>query len=288
MRMAFLHMIGSGTPTPTAERFGTCFVLELDGELVMIDCGPAATHKMAKAGLWPTRIEHLFFTHHHFDHNADYPCFLLCRWDQSTGKEKPLKVWGPPPTKLVTDRLIGPEGAYIFDLEARIHHPASQRIHKNRGGSLPRPWPDVQVTEVGAGAVVKTERWSVTAGVVNHVQPWLKSLGYRVEFGGLSIVFTSDTTPCKTLTQLAAGCQVVVTSCWGVQAEMKETGEDLSIGGTMDAARIAQEAGAKTLVLTHTGAHLCREEVKRQALVDIAEVFDGMVIFGEELMKIPL
>jgi len=43
--------------------------------------------KLVKAGLWPTRIDHPFFTHHHFDHDADYPCFLLCRWDQSIGRE---------------------------------------------------------------------------------------------------------------------------------------------------------------------------------------------------------
>jgi len=263
-------------------------VLEIDGEMIMIDCGPAATHKLVKAGIWPTKIEHLFFTHHHFDHNADYPCFLLCRWDQSTGKEKQLKVWGPPPTKLVTERLIGAEGAYIFDLKARVNHPASQRIHQNRGGSLPRPMPKVEVTEIGAGPVVKTDRWSVTACMVHHVEPWLNSVGYRVDTGGVSVMFTSDTAPCDTLTQLAKGCQVVVTSCWGMQAEMEETGENLCIGGTMDAARIAREAGAEMLVMTHTGARLCTEGVKKQALADIAEVFKGRVLFGEELMKIPL
>ena len=44
----------------------------------MFDCGPAATHKLVKAGLYPTQVDNLFFTHHHFDHNIDYPCFLLC------------------------------------------------------------------------------------------------------------------------------------------------------------------------------------------------------------------
>ena len=75
--MARVYVLGSGTPTPTPQRFGSSFVAEFGDYQVMIDCGPAATHKLVKAGLWPTNIDHLFFTHHHFDHDIDYPCFLL-------------------------------------------------------------------------------------------------------------------------------------------------------------------------------------------------------------------
>ena len=94
-----IHILGAGTPTPTPTRFGSAYVLDVDGEKVMFDCGPAATHKLVKAGLWPTEIDYLFFTHHHFDHDIDYPCFLLCRWDQSIGKENKLRVFDPPSPK---------------------------------------------------------------------------------------------------------------------------------------------------------------------------------------------
>ena len=43
--MASLKIVGAGTPTPTADRWGTCFVLEVCGERLMIDCGPASTYK---------------------------------------------------------------------------------------------------------------------------------------------------------------------------------------------------------------------------------------------------
>ncbi len=93
--MGIIYLLGTGTPTPTESRFGTSYVLQLDKDYLMFDCGPATTHKLVKIGLFPTQIDYLFFTHHHFDHNSDYPCFLLCRWDQSTGKEHRLQVWGP-------------------------------------------------------------------------------------------------------------------------------------------------------------------------------------------------
>ena len=64
--MNSIHVLGAGTPTPTAERFGSSYVLNIDNESIMIDCGPATTYKLVKAGLWPTQIDYLFFTHHHF------------------------------------------------------------------------------------------------------------------------------------------------------------------------------------------------------------------------------
>ena len=99
MTRAKIHILGAGTPTPTTERFGSSFVAEVAGVKIMIDCGPAATHKLVKAGLWPTEIDYVFFTHHHFDHDVDFPCFLLCRWDQSIGQDSQLQVFGPTLTE---------------------------------------------------------------------------------------------------------------------------------------------------------------------------------------------
>ena len=69
MKKDKLYILGAGTPTPTESRFGSAYVLDIDGEKIMFDCGPAATHKLVKSGLWPTEIDYLFFTHHHFDHD---------------------------------------------------------------------------------------------------------------------------------------------------------------------------------------------------------------------------
>ena len=104
--MARVHFLGAGTPTPTATRFGSSFVVETGGEQIMIDCGPAATHKLVQARLWPTNIDYLFFTHHHFDHDVDYPCFLPCRWEQGAGKENQLQVYGPTLTEKLTHRIL--------------------------------------------------------------------------------------------------------------------------------------------------------------------------------------
>ena len=40
--MAEIFVLGGGTPTPTAERFGSAHALKIGEELLMFDCGPAA------------------------------------------------------------------------------------------------------------------------------------------------------------------------------------------------------------------------------------------------------
>jgi len=283
-----LYVLGSGTPTPTPERFGTAYVLKIEQDYVMIDCGPATTHKLVKSGLWPAQVGYVFFTHHHFDHNVDYPCFLLCRWDQSVGKEVPLQVFGPPPTTELTEKLIGPDGAFSYDWKARIAWPPSQNVHVNRGGSLPRPEPVIKVKDIVGGETVQGNRWQVTVSKACHAEPWLTSLAYRFDTELGSIVFAGDTGPCEEVSKLAKGADIFVAHCWDHQEVMDKTGEAGGQTGTLDAAEFAEDASVKTLVLTHTGLNICKPGSREKAIADIAAIYKGQIIFGEEMMILDL
>ena len=286
--MARVIVLGAGTPTPTAARFGSSYVVELGDQYLMFDCGPAATHKLVKAGLWPTKIDHLFFTHHHFDHDIDYPCFLLCRWDQCIGVENQLQVYGPTLTETITDRLIGATGAFTHDWTARVNHPTSQLVFVNRGGTLPRNPPDVAVKDIGPGKVCSGPDWDVTAAPAEHVQPWLDSLAYRLETPSGSIVFTGDTQPCDSVTELARDADMMLCMCWDDQEVMNENGEARGQCGTTGAAKMAQAAGVKRLVLVHMGPNLSGRGALDKAKSDVKAAYHGETIFSEELMSIVL
>ena len=290
--MATVHILGAGTPTPTPTRFGSSYVVELDGQYLMVDCGPAATHKLVKAGLWPTAIDHLFFTHHHFDHDIDYPCFLLCRWDQSIGKENRLQVFGPTLTETVTERILGKEGgedgAFSHDWKARVNHPLSQRVYVNRGGTLPRKPPDVLARDIGPGHVASGPDWQMTAAPAEHVQPYLDSLAYRLDTPDGSIVFTGDTQPCQSVIDLARDADLMLCMCWDDQEVMQQNGEAEGQCGTTGAARMAQEAGVKKLAVVHIGPHLSTHGPMEKGIGDIKGIYDGNLIFADELSTLEL
>ena len=286
-----LHVLGVGTPDPREERYGSAFLFELNDpdNLIMVDCGPAATYKMACLGIRPTQVKHLFFTHHHFDHNADVPCFALTRWDQLTNADDiPLSVYGPPPTSAFFNRLFGAEGAYRDDFVARIQHPCSELMHTNRGGVLPRTEPIFDVNEVTEGQVARTDAWRVTCLPVSHVDPWLQSVAYRFETENGIVVFTGDAGPCNNLDTICRGADVLVLCCAFKHSANTHPLVAEVVTGSRDCARIADESGARVVVLTHSNRAVAAPGNREAACAEIGRRFNGALFFGEEKTTVDL
>ncbi|HAL49753.1 MAG: MBL fold metallo-hydrolase [SAR202 cluster bacterium] len=284
--MARIFILGAGIPTPSVDTFGSSYVIRIGDDHIMFDCGPAATHKLVKSGLWPTQIDHLFFTHHHFDHDVDYPCFLLTRWDQSTGQENELHVFGPTLTEQLTHRLMDEsDGAFAHDWIARINHPLSLNAHRNRGGTLPRKPPSVRAMDIGPGETIRGKSWEIRTARAEHVEPWLDSLAYRLDTEEGSFVVAGDTRPCQSVVDLARDADVMLCLCVDVQSDIEGTPEADYMCGSTAAGKMAQDAGAKKLVLVHQGGPLQTPGATERALGDVAAVYDGPVIWGRELMS---
>jgi ribonuclease Z len=291
--MTKIHILGSGTPTPTAERFGSSYVVDTGQGLVMFDCGPATTHKLVRAGLDVTDVTDLFLTHHHFDHDVDLPCFLLTRWDQSRPDTRELRVHGPQPTTNIVAELIGPDGVFRRDIRARIEHPSSQRVYQLRGGVLPRPWPKVTTTDLAALDRVDGRDWTVTTARADHVQPYLDSLAYRIDTTEGSIVITADTARCPEVTALARDADVMLCCCWDHHDGPEQIDECVagltgSMCGPEDAALMAAEAGVAHLVLVHTTVSIAEPAAAARAVAIADKIFPGTVTFAHEGLDIPL
>ena len=290
-----LLILGAGTPGLSATQYGSAYVVSLGSDHLLFDCGPATTYKLLKAGMAPASIGNLFFTHHHYDHNADYPGFLLSRWDTGYGDVAQLHVFGPQHTEQLTDRLINPDtGAFAPDIKARINHPISVRGYRQRGGILPRTPPDVSVKDIAPGPVCEGENWEVVCAATQHVQPWLESLAYRLNSDEGSVVFTGDAGPDQNLIDLARGADTLVAMCHMSRSQAREEERDANLG-TISAGRVAREAQVKRLVLVHTtraiGAETLGDPAPGQAERVVAEVateFDGEIILGREFLRVPL
>lgn len=290
-----LLILGAGTPGLSATQYGSAYVINVGSDRLLFDCGPATTYKLLKMGMAPAEIGYLFFTHHHYDHNADYPGFLLSRWDTGYGEVAQLQVFGPQYTEQLTDRLINPEtGAFAPDIRARINHPVSVKGYQQRGGALPRTPPVVSVKDVGPGPVCRGEGWEVVCAATQHVQPWLGSLAYRLNSGEGSVVFTGDAGPGRSLIELARGATTLVAMCHMSRSQAREEEREANLG-TISAGRVAQEAGIERLVLVHStraiGAETLGEPAPGQAervVAEVASQFDGEIVLGKEFLRVPL
>ena len=76
--------------------------------------------------------------------------------------------------------------------------------------------------------------------------------------------------------------------CWDDQAVMAETGEAIGQCGTTGAAEMAQEAGVKKLVLVHMGPGLSAQDPFYKATMGMQRIYQGDIVFSEELLKIEL
>lgn len=283
-----LTLLGTGTPTPLVHRAGSSYLVTLNDEYLLFDCGPGCVRRLLRKGVSPAQITSLFLTHLHYDHCVDYGYLVLNRWDQGAGHIPELAVFGPPPVNQMTDALFGAQGAFAPDLSARTEHPGSHFIYEQRGGVMPRARPSPVVTEVSHGSVIERDTWRLEVAEVVHVQPQLTCLAYRMEIGGRSIVFGGDTAPVDTLTQLAQGADILLHMCHFINGVVTDPRLTECCSGHLDAARTARDAGVQTLVLVHLTEQIERPGMRERILAESAHVFAGTIILGEDLLDVPL
>jgi ribonuclease BN (tRNA processing enzyme) len=278
-----LTIIGAGSPHPSAERFGSSVIVEDGDGAVMVDCGPGTAYKMVGAGIHPTRIEGLMYTHHHFDHTAGTPSVALTRWEGTVTGHTPLQVVGPRGTSRFLDALVGPDGAFRPDIRARREAPLSQQKFQGLGGALPRPDLEYEVVELEAGQAASIhDRWQIRTGRAYHVQPYHESIAYRIEAHGRSIVVTGDTEYCPDLDELSQGADVLIAMCVGTAEHFSSSALQSGQMGTREVNRVARAAGVSNVILTHTGLSFAHQPQRGRGLREVGEGFAGEVIFADE------
>jgi ribonuclease BN (tRNA processing enzyme) len=58
--------------------------------------------------------------------------------------------------------------------------------------------------------------------------------------------------------------------------------------GHIELAQLGQKAGVKTLVITHVTEQIDQPGIRERIVREMSQVYDGNLIFGEDLMEIPL
>ena len=121
--------------------------------------------------------------------------------------------------------------------------------------------------------------------MAEHCQTYLDSLAYRVDTPEGSVIFTGDTQHCDTVRDLARDADMMLCMCWDEQSVMETANEAKGQCGTT---QLAQEAGVKKLVLIHMGPSLSRDTPFERHVDEMTHMYDGEIIFSEELMRIEM
>lgn len=275
LRSRLILLGTAGGPTPKRTRSGPSQIIVVGDRGYVVDCGDGLARQMMIAGVFRT-LRHVFLTHHHSDHNADYGNLLLLAWgDRLTSA---VDTWGPPPLARMTRLFLEMNAA---DLEVR-----------ERDEGRPPLAPLIRPHEIErAGLVMEDDRVRVRCAVVDHPLVPL-AFAYRFDCPDRSIVISGDTRPSEALVQLARGADVLVHETLYSAAAPGAPGSALrkhvmdSHTTVEDAGRIATRAGVKTLVLSHFVPAEEPPITDRQWLAAAAATFKGRIVVGRDLLEI--
>jgi ribonuclease Z len=275
--------LGVASATPTATRHLSSVALWREGSVYLFDCGENAQMRMLQAGLKRSQIECIFISHFDTDHYAGLIGLLSTL--QLQRRDKELTIVAPKGIKEFIDwnfefaninlnypinfvevdedfdeqRVVDEEEFYV---EARpLNHskfcmgfrfqekdrPGKVDAEKAQAQGISEDW---QYKDLKAGKDVELEDGTVVKAdeIVGHPRP------------GDSFAYITDTRYAPNSVKLAMNTNVLfheATFSDSLSDKAEETGHSTA----KDAARVANEAKTKLLVITHFSARYTNEYV---------------------------
>ena len=118
-------MLGTSAAMPNPDRHDSGILITVRDRHYLFDCGHGATNQMVAAGVNPADVNHIFLSHLHYDHIADFAYFMITTW--MANRQTPPIVVGPQDTKhFVRALLDADDGAFRKDIEARVQYKQRQ------------------------------------------------------------------------------------------------------------------------------------------------------------------
>lgn len=262
--------LGTGGGVPSLDRNLPSVAVQRQGELFLFDCGEAAQIQYRRAGLGFAPLRAIAITHLHGDHVTGLLGLLMSLG--MADRTEPLELFGPPGLgdylrwnkKALNTGFSYPirlreeaEAATFLETDAyrltaapldhrgpclgfRLEeHPRPGRfdLETARGLGVP-PGPLYGRLQRGEAVTLEDGRVVQPEDVLGPPRP------------GAVLAYCTDTRPCAAAVELARDADLLIyegTFEQGMAAEARRKGHST----VADAARIASQAGARQLVITH-------------------------------------
>ncbi len=299
--MLRLTFLGTSAAQPTIQRNLSGLAVRHGRELLLFDCGEGTQRQMIRFGTG-FDVGAIFFTHFHADHYVGAIGFL--RTLSMLGREKPLDLYGPRPAKRLLDVMLF-TGTDPLSFEVRIHEIAAG-AEVRRDGCAVTAFPVVHRTPAVGWALAEDPRpgrfhpESARALGVPEGPLWGElQRGRAVALpGGRAVrpdevvepprpgrrlAITGDTRPCAGTVEAARDADLLVHEATFGDSEQARAEETLH-STAREAGRIAREAGARRLVLTHLSTRYDQDpsplvaQASAEFAGELAVAYDGLVV----------
>ncbi len=229
----FLRVIGSADSLVSADNDHSCLCLN---DEILIDACPSVVTALLRQGVEPANIHHLFFTHMHCDHCMGLPPLLLY-WKFKNVDFSKITLYGPAAT--VREHIL--KGAAFMDMPS---------------DELPN------IVELEGDGELTVGAWTLRYTNADHAVP---GLSYRFDHtaSGKSFSVSGDTMYQEKYGSFFKSSDLLI-----YEASFAERKPDIYSrhSNSEDAARVANEAGVKKLLVTH-----CRAQFRNNAMRVAAE-----------------
>jgi ribonuclease BN (tRNA processing enzyme) len=282
---------------PARAQTGSAVVV--DGRPYLIDCGYGTLRQLVASNVGYLQISTIFFTHLHDDHTGDVPALFSFQW--TNGKTTATDAYGP----YGTARLVAASVAVIHDnVEIRTADEgrtvdADTQFHGHDLSAADSPVQVFRDDRITVTAIENTHYPARSKASMRH-----RSFALRLDSANRSIVFAGDTAYSANVATLARDADLFVCEIADatVLAQMQERAKAETAAGNANnifrhvaethsspavVARMATEAGVKTVVLNHqlAGPGAGRLAYPVTAFIHgVRQGYAGEVIVGQDLM----
>lgn len=262
-------LIGTGMPQPQIERFGPSVLVEAGRQKLIVDAGRGVAQRVYQLYIPFSQINKVFITHLHYDHLLGIADLMLSGWEFQ--RKTPVEFYGPRGLAEHLDHLMR---AYDVDIHFRREHSKldAQGIRH-------------QVSEIDAGIVYEHDGLKVTAFEVDH-KPLHPAFGFRIDYGGRSVVISGDTRYSKEVLKAARGADLLIHEVAAASRSLLANNERLRNimsyhTSPEDLARLLAAAKPRLAVLVHI---LAFEVDEQDLLKRVSAGHDIDVRVGKDLM----
>lgn len=199
-------VLGSGSPTPIRRAQATSsYLVELgNGDNFIFDIGSGTSGNLYSMGIHPALLDKIFIAHLHLDHvGGIFGIFDAMGWARNT----PLQVWGPSGT---TPELGTAAFTQNIREAAEWHVQSKRNLLPTGGTTIVTHEIDISKFSPENPRQLAYDKNGVKIYAFPVVHTIDGSMGYRLEWKGLSFAYTADSEPSTFEAEQCKGADVFI------------------------------------------------------------------------------